>query len=844
MKKFIKKILIISFLLFSPTLFAKKLNIKISGNETIKKEEILALADSKSFDLDNFVKKLITYYKDKGYLYVNVKIVSSRDDEIEILIEENELIFIGSISLEKIKNIKDNELRELYEAEALDAINLNKGDVLEKKRIEESIISFKEWLLDNNFIFSKDVGVDTSVSFKTKQADVLIKANYGHRVRVGLRDNKEFTKRELQQIASGVREFTSQENYIKAILNKLEQKYRNIGFANIKIKPIVKIDADKSIINISFLINEGKRVMIEKMNFSGIHSMTREELMNAINREPYEFINNRIFHKEEIDKAGAIIERTLKENGYLSANLNFIQMNFDKKKNSVKIKYLFTEGTQTKINSLKVEGLSVIDREKLWKILEIKKGKPFNIFSFEGGLAALKDEYYNMGYLDFKVLNLNSPDIVRYNSDQNKADIFLKLHEGLKIRVRNIIIEGNKKTKDKVIRREIPLKKGDALEQKLIERAESNLQELDLFNLVSIRLIKVKENDFVRDVLVTVEDGPAGILEFGPGFRNDLGLRFFGAISYRNLGGWNRSITVDGFVNRRLDVDRFRFLEYNVDLGFKEPYFFGEKLDFLLDIIFLRRQLNTFDVNVRKINFEFSKKVTKKLTLFLLYSYENIETFNAINENDNENSNIASISPGFRFDSTDSSFNPSRGFRVTARTEWASPAFGSEESIGYHRFTSNNTLFLPIVLNSIWKLGLSFGFERSNIQGQEIPNIKLFRLGGVRSIRGYEEDSLEVDSRLNIEGTLSFLNYRTEIQTPLDGGLGLAFFWDAGNLYVDTIRPFDLRQSAGIGLRYRTPVGPISLDYARKLGNFRDRGDGINATGQERHRIHLSIGSF
>ena len=355
----------------------------------------------------------------------------------------------------------------------------------------------------------------------------------------------------------------------------------------------------------------------------------------------------------------------------------------------------------------------------------------------------------------------------------------------------------------------------------------------------------MKKDKSVRDMLVKVEDGPAGILEFGPGFRNDLGLRFFAAISYRNLGGWNRSITVDGFVNRRLDVEEFRFLEYNVDLGFKEPYFLGKKINFLLDLIFLKRQLNTFDVDIQKINLELNKKLSRALTIFLQYSYEKINTFNAIDDNDNENSDIASLSSGFRLDSTNSSFNPSEGFRSIGWIEWASPVLGSEKNIAYHKLTSTNILFLPMPLKSILKLGLNFGFQRSNIRGQEIPNVKLFRLGGTRSIRGYREDGLEIDNRLNIEGTLSFLNYRTEIQIPLEESLGIAFFWDAGNLYVDRIKPFDLRKSAGAGLRYRTPVGPISLDYARKFGRFGDRGDGINAAGQQdRYRIHLSIGSF
>lgn len=834
-------------MLFLPPFFAfaESFKVRVSGNKAIKKEEILSLAKKEGFSVSDFTKKLIAYYKDRGYLYAEVKILSNKENNIEVLIDENEPISIGNVSLKEIKNIHDPELRSLYAAEALNFLKLKKGDILEKSRIEKAMLSFKKWLLENDFLFSKNVSVETNISAATKTANLLIKADYGLRVKVGFRNNKEFTKKELKTIISEEKEFSSQENYINAILNRLKRKYKEEGFVNAKITPIVRTDSKKSIKSISFSINEGKRVRINDVNFSGIHSIGKDKLLDFLSNEPYEFFNNKVFHEGEVEKAGASIEKRLKENGYLSANLNFVQTNFNKDRESVRVKFLFTEGPQTMLNSLKLKGLNVIEKEDIWEILKIKKDQPFNIFSFEEGLNLLKEKYYNLGYLDFKILNLNSSNIVQYSSDQSKANILLQLSEGAKIRLRDIKIEGNRKTKDKVIRREIPLEKGDVLRQDLIRKTESNLQDLDLFNLVSVRLIEVEGDKSVRDMLIKVEDGLAGILEFGPGFRNDLGLRFFAAVSYRNLGGWNRSITVDGFVNRRLDVEEFRFLEYNINLGFKEPYFFGKKIDFLLDLIFLKRQLNTFDVDVQKINLELNKKISRALTVFLQYSYEKINTFNAIDDNDNESSDIASLSSGFHFDSTDSSFNPGGGFRSTSRIEWAAPVLGSEKNIAYHKLTSNNILFLPIPLRSTLKLGLNFGFERSNIRGQEIPSVKLFRLGGTRSIRGYREDGLEVDNRLNIEGTLSFLNYRTEIQIPLEDSFAIAFFWDAGNLYVDRIKPFDLRQSTGTGLRYRTPVGPISLDYARKLGRFGDRDDGINAVGQQdRYRIHLSIGSF
>ena len=140
------------------------------------------------------------------------------------------------------------------------------------------------------------------------------------------------------------------------------------------------------------------------------------------------------------------------------------------------------------------------------------------------------------------------------------------------------------------------------------------------------------------------------------------------------------------------------------------------------------------------------------------------------------------------------------------------------------------------------QLVILFIFQ-SNVSGSSIPTFKLFRLGGIGSLRGYDDDSIEVETSTTVNGTLGLANYRGEYRVPISGAFGTAVFLDAGNLMIDRFAPFAVRSSAGAGLRYVTPVGPVALDVAWKLQSDATVGNTTVPSG-DRYKVHFAIGSF
>jgi outer membrane protein insertion porin family len=404
-----------------------------------------------------------------------------------------------------------------------------------------------------------------------------------------------------------------------------------------------------------------------------------------------------------------------------------------------------------------------------------------------------------------------------------------------------------------VILRELPFISGDVLTAPLLNEAEDNLKKLELFSTWSVRPMDRPGEEDVKDILILVEESAAGNFDIVPGFRNDLGLRLGFEFGYKNLGGWNRSVNARAVFNRRLES--YRFPEYNFSLGFREPYLANWPVALTSNLSLFKRQFPSFDAAVNRLTVGVKRDLTNILSGLVEYSLEKVKISDVRGDKyepeDARTDYIGSITPGFIIDSRNDLFNPTKGINSVNRFEVASQFFGSEAEIGYYRLTTANSAYFRLWDNWVLASAVNIGWERSNVKDKPIPVFKLFRLGGLGSIRGLPEDSLEVETEKSIAGVLGFVNYRTELRIPISGNFGTAVFIDAGNLIIDRFKfstatsTSRLRSSVGTGLRYNTPVGPVVLDFAWRLQKDDQVGDTtLDKAGDNRYRIHFSIGVF
>jgi outer membrane protein assembly complex protein YaeT len=828
--------------------------VQFTGNNTVPGNTLLPILSVKEggeFEkesADDSVQKIILFYSKQGYLATDVTYSFVPEKGILVFnVTEGEPTLLSGLEITPLASIERKDLRARYERELKEAFGLQAGDRIQRDRVIDGVQAVKDWLRDHDFLMARDPALEYKVD-ETGGVAISVNIQYGPRIRYGFRGNHQFSYRELMILVGEVKEVSSGSDYLTAVRRRVLEAYREIGFANAQISTLVREDPSRGIRYVSLIVEEGAKIQVSQVNIEGIYSMSKDDAVKKFKSLSSRLVQRDFFDEAGINSGAELLAEFLRSQGYLSAKLEFVKFDFNDDRSKVSVSLLFSEGIQTKVQEVKLTGVRSFTEGDILGFLSLRKGEPFNIFAFERGLVSLKEHYQALGNLSVQFLNEGSDDIVRYSRDNSEVFIHLEVDEGPVYRVGEVVVRGNQQTHARVVLRELPFITNDILTTPLLAEAEENIRKLNLFSDVIVRPIDKPGYEDVKDILIFVEETTPGSFDIVPGYRNDLGLRLGFELGYNNLGGWNRSINARAVFNRR--TEDYKYPEYNFSIGFREPYLANWPVVFTTNLTLFKRQFPSFDADVNRLTVGIKRDLTPTLSGILEYSFEKYKISNVqkpYEPDDARTDFIGSITPGFVVDSRNDRFNPSSGVNSINRFEVASQFFGSEAEVGYYRFTTFNSTYFRLFDDLVLALGMNVGWERSNVQGKQIPIFKLFRLGGLGSIRGMAEDSLQVETEKNINGILGFVNYRAELRIPLIGNVGTALFLDAGNLMVDrfTLSPSQLRSSVGTGLRYNTPVGPVVLDFAWRLQTADKVGDTrVEDAGSDRFRIHFSIGAF
>ena len=832
---------------------AKIKTLVFKGNKEFTESQLKAAADYKDgVELDKKSIQLIqqrvqAYYNGQSFLASEIKVTYIDNDQTAVFeIAEGKPVLIGNIQISPLVLLENLALRRRYERDMLLLLDIKPGQRVVKEKVLEGIQRLKDWLRDHDFLMAKDPVLETKL-MESGKIDLNVRVDYGYRIRFGFRGNTQFSYRELISFVREIKEVSAGTDYLESVKRKIIEAYKEIGLANVQITTLVHEDSAKGIRFVSLVISEGSKIKIRDLKINGINSLSEDEVRDKFASLATRLIQRGFFDESGLNKAGELLAEYLVSNGYLSARLEFSKFEFNQSHTEVSVTLLFNEGVQTMVDDVAISGSKSLSVKDVESALSLERGKPFNIFAFERGLVILKEKYQDLGHLSAQILNEGTESIVKYSRDQSTVKIQLDIDEGPIFRVGVVIVRGNTKTHARVITRELPLKRGDVLTKPLLNEAEDNLRKLNLFSSIVVRTLDAPGEDGEKDILILVEESKPGSIEVAPGYRTDLGLRLALGSTYSNLGGWNRSVSGQLAVNHRLE--NYHFPELSLSIGFREPYLAGLPLVFTSNLYIYDRQYYSFDANVFRITAGIKKELLKWLTGSFEYSYELVHIYNVHGSQytsaDARTDLIGAVIPGLTVDTRNDHFNPTRGFHSVNRFELATRFLGSDQNVGYYKATSMNSTYLKLWDDWVLALAANFGYERSDLAGNIIPVFKLFRMGGVGTVRGYAEDSIEVEKYKSVYGALAMIDYRAELRVPLSLNFGTVAFVDAGNLFLDRIagNPGNLRSSVGTGFRYKTPVGPVALDVAYTMQDVPQVGDTIVPTG-DRFRVHFAIGSF
>jgi outer membrane protein insertion porin family len=454
--------------------------------------------------------------------------------------------------------------------------------------------------------------------------------------------------------------------------------------------------------------------------------------------------------------------------------------------------------------------------------LRLHVGAAFQATALAQDRARVLAAWRNAGFPEATVL----PE-VEFSDDGTEAAIRLRVSPGPRVRVARVVVSGLDRTREEVVRRELSFAEDDPLSFDRIVESQQRLGALGILQRVSIEELD-PERSGERTLVVSAEESPVTTLAYGLGYAEDDRLRGSLEITRRNLFGMDRSLSAFARVSFR----GTRFLA-----SYREPWFLGRRQEAFVSVYREDDDRAGFDYVRWGAAFQTGKRLTESWSVIARWSVQRTKTFNVevpCAEVDRQlcSSRVAGPSGSVVRDTRDDPLEPRRGTFVGADVQLSHRLLGGD---GFLKSYVQGAAYRPVsaraLLATSAKVGLAgrLGGER-DAQGQRLlPLPDRFFTGGDYGLRGYPVDAVAPS------GGNALVLLGVETRVDVVRRLGAAVFAEAGNVFALTsaVRLADLRSSAGIGLRYKTALGPLRVDWAFKL----DRREGESPS-----RLHVTVG--
>lgn len=583
-------------------------------------------------------------------------------------------------------------------------------------------------------------------------------------------------------------------------------------------------------INVVFKIRENLKMVLNSVTFQGVKAFSQSDLSERIANQKsmfswVPFLNMGLLKKRELDKDIIRLREAYFSKGYLDFQVKQVKMNtVEGKPERVDLVFEIDEGKPYVVGEVSVRGGVRFSDKDLLKKVKLVPGKPFSSDLERLSVEKLEEDYSPLGYIDFQAKPVRVPD---YRT--HKVDVVFEITEGLPYKVREVFISGNRWTKDHVIRRELAIAPGDAVDKERIKASRSRLMGMGYFHKVDAVSVNSPEVG-TKDIDIKVEEKNFLHARIGGGYSDSDGLAGMIELTHSNMDILDPKnyFTGGGQRARLLALVGTDNMDFEAD--FTEPWLFGIPLRW--DVSGYMRNVVYDDWEEQRIGFTTS--LTKRIfddftTISGGYTFEHVR----VHKMDKWLSPELRSQRGSDFvgrihftidrDTRDSALNPTSGYNVNLLTSFSSRALGgSHDYMRLELKGSNYISFFDKML--ILSMGAKVGMiGMLDDWDGDVPLYERYFLGGGDSIRGFPYRSIgPVDSfKDNMGGNFMYL-FTAELSHPIWRFIRGAAFVDVGGATDFRKNPFShVNVGVGYGLRIQLPAvnAPIKLDLAYPVLN-------------------------
>jgi outer membrane protein insertion porin family len=610
----------------------------------------------------------------------------------------------------------------------------------------------------------------------------------------------------------------------KESAEKIRLAYQGDGYFNCQVIPVVQtLDEDRK--RLTFFVKEGEKARVKTVYFDGLHAATKNEMFKVMATREWipwyglitqlklpSFLSDAgVLKREEMNNDVERIKEVMLNKGYLNVQAGLPTVELSDEKKWFVVTYTVMEGEPFTIGEIGFRGNTVFEDPELRQGLKMKEGEIFQRQKIRDETTRLKDLYGSKGYAFADV----SPNVIPNTVDRT-ATIILTIKEGEMMRISQINIYGNEKTKDNVIRREIRLDEQDVIDTPSLKRSFQRLNNLNFFETVEILPAQVGVDKV--DLNVRVKEKPTGQFSVGGGFSTLDQLVAIADVTEGNLGG-------NGWMGRiRGQLGQQRTLGL---ITFRNPYLNDSLTSLQLDIFRSATNYVTY----------YETKSGASVTFGRWFSEYVSGSFSPVLEQINYSNPSATAPPlitrqlgnqtttGFRAsltrDTRDYQMDPRTGWRTTVALAFGTPYLGGTND--FYKYTLDVMKYTPLPFDTRLSVRARYGVVQVlNTAGDHkpIPLTELYFVGGINTMRGFvfgKAGPVTTDNTLLGAASELIFNFDYIFTISAEAKLNGVIFFDYGKGFAESTVSFPLRKTAGLEGRWISPFGPLRAAYGINL---------------------------
>ena len=730
------------------------------------------------------------------------------------------ILVIGTALMSNVINtIKFKGMHQMSPSVALRMLEFEKGDYINEEILDKAI---KTYFTQGYFtdIYADVTGDVLTFNFVEKPIISQIEVK-------GYKENDEKVLQEIIQIKKG-----SLYNE-KKLLQAKKRILESISHDG-KLDSVVEIEKEyleNGSVKVTFVVNEGEEITITNLDYYGVNGLDSDDFDDVISNKEHEFMgwfwgrNSGELSLADLQYDPLRIKDYYMQFGYLDAKVNkpFVRVNFNHY--TADMSYQIYEGEKYIVKAIHFEQSEhIIDDERLKENISLNINEPFNIKTFREDANKIKTIIADLSYAYAQVI----PDL---NKDEKNhtVDVVYKIIPGEKVKIRNVIISGNNRTLDRIIRRELYLGPNDMYSLTDLRDSRNALGRLGFFEGNTIEEKRIDANSM--DLIVKVKEAPTGNVQLGGGYGSYGGILLTVGISDRNIWGSGINIGIEAEISQTNKSASFNISNPRLN----DSDFSGN-----FAVHYSDSEYNDYSVQSHGVNIGTGHKFTRHINGYLGYGLSD-NTYSDVNYDENssyylntynfESYSKSSITVSLKYDDTDDYYLPRSGIAFSQSIERA----GEGGDAMFYKFRTDfanyHGLEDYIGFDAILRYKARLYYI---IDDGYTPTAEKFYMGGIRSVRGYESYSLspklpadDYGYERRIGGEKTFSN-NVELSLPLIQKAKMRFllFADWGAIGDDSFSEIT-RGGYGCGIEWFSPVGPIQLVFPRAVGQ--EVGDKISS---------------